>query len=102
MNTPNVCAAILKINPPDDGEPDTLRKALSGRRGNPFTIYFQRRDAGLTHPQGEWREQTMTNDEMKKAVDILVEYARTGLLCVGGEEAELLRRYASAMGEWRK
>lgn len=42
----------------------------------------------------------MTSDEMKMAVDLLAEYARTGLLCVSGEEAELLRRYARAMGEW--
>lgn len=44
----------------------------------------------------------MTSDEMKRAVDILAEYARTGLLCVSGEEAELLRRFARTMGEWRK
>ena len=44
----------------------------------------------------------MTNEEMKKAVELLAEYARTGLLCVSGEEAELLRRYARTMGEWRR
>ena len=36
----------------------------------------------------------MTNDEMKRAVDLLAEYARTGLFCVGDEEADLLRRFA--------
>lgn len=54
----------------------------------------------MTRPPGEWRKQTMTNDEMKRAVDLLAEYARTGLLCVSGEEAELLRRFALTMGEW--
>ena len=44
----------------------------------------------------------MSSDEMKIAVDLLAEYARTGLLCVSGEEAELLRRFARTMGEWRK
>lgn len=44
----------------------------------------------------------MTSDEMKRAVDLLAEYARTGLLCVSGEEAELLRRFARTMGERRK
>ena len=52
------------------------------------------------NPPGEWRKQTMTNDEMKRAVDLLAEYARTGLLCVSGEEAELLRRFARTMEEW--
>lgn len=33
LNTPNVCAAILKINLPDDGEPDTLRNARDGVAG---------------------------------------------------------------------
>ena len=56
----------------------------------------------MTRPPGEWRKQTMTNDEMKRAVDLLAEYARTGLLCVNGEEAELLRRFARTMEEWRK
>lgn len=44
----------------------------------------------------------MSSDEMKRAVDLLAEYARTGLLCISGEETELLRRYARTMGEWRK
>lgn len=44
----------------------------------------------------------MSSDEMKRAVDLLAEYARTGLLCVSGEEAELLRRFSRTMGEWRK
>ena len=44
----------------------------------------------------------MSSDEMKRAVDLLAEYARTGLLCISGEEAELFRRYARTMGEWRK
>ena len=56
----------------------------------------------MTRPPGEWRKQTMANDEMKRAVDLLAEYARTGLLCVSGEEAELLRRFARTMEEWRK
>ena len=56
----------------------------------------------MTRPPGEWRKQTMTNDEMKRAVDLLAEYARTGMLCIGNDEAELLRRYAHAIGEWRK
>ena len=42
----------------------------------------------------------MSSDEMKRAVDLLAEYARTGMLCIGNDEAELLRRYARAMGEW--
>ena len=56
----------------------------------------------MTRPPGEWRKQTMTNDEMKRAVDLLAEYARTGMLCIGNDEAELLRRYARTMGEWGK
>lgn len=44
----------------------------------------------------------MTSDEMKRAVDLLAEYARTGLLCASNEEMELLRRFARTMGEWRK
>ena len=44
----------------------------------------------------------MSSDEMKKAVDLLAEYARTGLLCVSGEEAEILRRFARTMEEWKK
>ena len=56
----------------------------------------------MTRPPGEWRKQTMTNDEMERAVDLLEEYARTGLLCVSGEEAELLRRFARTMEEWRR
>ena len=44
----------------------------------------------------------MSSDEMKRAVDLLAEYARTGMLCIGNDEAELLRRYARTMGEWRK
>lgn len=44
----------------------------------------------------------MTNDEMKRAVDLLAEYAHTGMLCIGNDEAELLRRYARAMGERTK
>lgn len=43
----------------------------------------------------------MSSDEMKRAVDLLAEYARTGMLCIGNDEAELLRRYARTMGEWR-
>ena len=43
----------------------------------------------------------MSSEEMKRAVDLLAEYAQTGMLCVSGEEAELLRRYARTMGEWR-
>lgn len=57
---------------------------------------------GLDPPAGRMEEITMTNDEMKRAVDLLAEYARTGLLCVSGEEAELLRRYARTMEEWGK
>ena len=41
----------------------------------------------------------MTSNEMKRAVDLLSEYARTGLLCISSEEAELLRRYARTMVE---
>ena len=44
----------------------------------------------------------MTSDEMKRAVDLLAEYARTGMLCIGNDEAELLRRYARTMRERRK
>ena len=44
----------------------------------------------------------MSSDEMKRAIDLLAEYAQTGILCISGEEAELLRRYARAIGEWRK
>ena len=33
---------------------------------------------------------------------LIAEYARTGLLCISREEAELLRRYARTMGEWGK
>ena len=44
----------------------------------------------------------MSSDEMKRAVDLLAEYARTGMLCIGNDEAELLRRYARTMGEWRE
>ena len=43
----------------------------------------------------------MSSDEMKRAVALLAEYARTGMLCIGNDEAELLRRYARMMGEWR-
>ena len=44
----------------------------------------------------------MTSEEMKKTVELLAEYAQTGMLCVSNEETELLRRYARAMGEWGK
>ena len=38
MNTPNVCAAVLKINLPDDGEPGTLRNARKGVAGTHKTM----------------------------------------------------------------
>ena len=44
----------------------------------------------------------MSSDEMKRAVDLLAEYARTGMLCIGNDEAELLRRLARTMEEWRR
>lgn len=44
----------------------------------------------------------MTSEEMEKAVALLAEYARTGVLCIGNDEAELLRRFARTMGEWRE
>ena len=57
---------------------------------------------GLDPPAGRMEAYTMSSDEMKRAVDLLAEYARTGMLCIGNDEAELLRRYARTMGEWRK
>ena len=44
----------------------------------------------------------MTSDEMKRALELITEYAQTDMICVSNDEIELLRRYARTMGEWRK
>ena len=44
----------------------------------------------------------MTSDEMKRAIDLLTEYAQTGMLCISEEDRKILCCFARAMGEWGK
>lgn len=44
----------------------------------------------------------MTSTEMKRALDLLVEYIRTGTLCVSAGEMKLMREYIRAMANKRE
>lgn len=44
----------------------------------------------------------MTNTETEHALALLVEYIRTGMLCVSAEEMKLMREYIRTMSEWEE
>lgn len=41
----------------------------------------------------------MTSKEMKEVIDILVEYAETGMLCIDERQRQLIRQYSEEMGK---
>lgn len=44
----------------------------------------------------------LTSDEMKRALELFVGCARTGMLCVSAEEMKLMREYIRTMSEWEE
>lgn len=41
----------------------------------------------------------MSSEEMKEALELLIEYAQTGLLCIDERQRQLLKRYSEEMSK---
>lgn len=55
----------------------------------PKTVIFYERNGGFT----------MTSEEMKEALELLIEYAQTGMLCIDERQRQLLKRYSEEMSK---